>query len=171
MQKEFEERKQNMNELFEKKRDKKRERRKKRVFNKKMVKKLSKLAEGVNKYNVNGNYVEEFKKEVEMKPNLLLVDNNAQKNFDEFDYNTENPKDIKKFLRPKIKEENQEINEDETKNFLFENNDKEIEDDQDYKDMEESSDFEDYNDNEKVNEETVKIKELSKNIIIYDNDL
>ena len=179
MQKEFEERKVNMNELFEKKRDKKRERRKKRDNKKKMVKKLSKLAQGVNKYEgINGNFVEVFQKEVEENPDILhKTEENQKCNFEEFDYNVEAPKEMKKIIRNndvKIEDDGSVIDKDKEK--LDENFEEDLEEEYEEGDsiIEDEIEFSKIEEKAKAEikiEEQIKVKEMPKNLFIFDNDL
>jgi hypothetical protein len=156
-----------LNENFDRKREKKRERRKKKEEKKKMIKKLSKLADGVNKYtNLNGNYIEEFQKEVENNPEILAKPEEHDKNnFDEFDYKLDVPKEVKKGL----KKEEEIIEKPKMEDPVYE-------DDEEYEDEEEDDSY--LEEEVKVEVETIpevvevaKIKVLPKNLIIYDNDL
>jgi hypothetical protein len=165
MQKDFEERKESLNDMFERKRGKKRERRKKKEDKKKMVKKLSKLAEGVNKYNVNGNYIEQFQKEVQENPEIIAqAEENDQKNFDEFDYNVEVPKEMKKQIK-----KNEVVQPEESVQEEF--NESEYEDSY----IENESELEIEKNEVEVEEvktaEEVKVKEMPRNVVIIDNDL
>ena len=149
--------------MFEKKREKKREKRKKKEEKKKMVKKLSKLAEGVNKYQGNGNYIEEFQKEVEKNPDILAeAEEKDQNNFDEFDYNVEVPKEMKKQIKKNDVVKTEEIDQaDSNESNIYDS----------YMDNESES-FTEENHEEEVNKtEIVKVKELPKNVVIIDNDL
>ncbi len=149
--------------MFERKREKKRERRKKKEDKKKMVKKLSKLAEGVNKYQGKGNYIEQFHKELEDNPEIIAqAEENDQKNFDEFDYNVEVPKEMKKQIKKNDVVQPEEIVQEDF-------NESEYEDSY----MENDSELEmEKNDVEEVKTvEVVKVKEMPRNVVIIDNDL
>ena len=163
--------------MISNKTEKKKERRKKRVENKKMTKKLTKLAEGKNKYNVNGNYIEEFTKEAEKNPELLVEDN--KQNFEDFDYNAEIPEEVKKNFRKIEKnniEEPQLVEED--KKIVMKNNNYQ---DESFEEDEGDDEFSELNDDERKNEDVrklsnivnviVKERDLPNSVVIFDNDL
>ena len=162
--------------MISNKREKKKERRKKREENKKMTKKLTKLAEGKNKYNVNGNYIEEFQKDAEKNPDLLVEDN--KQNFEDFDYNADIPEEIKKNFK-KIEKNIIEESVNEEREILKISHIQE----ESFEEDECNDDFSDLNldEDEKKNEEVmklssianviVKVKELPNSVVIFDNDL